>query len=104
VCGQKSLLLPPTGSAVQDGSDGEELPGNGGKAMAFQNTCKTLLQLPFLNRLKNPAAVALGRLGRGIPKNITQAERKRRAERASYARRFRWAGKGVDYVRKKADK
>ena len=30
--------------------------------------------------MKNPAAVALGRLAAGVPKNYSAAERKRRAE------------------------
>ena len=38
------------------------------------------------NVQKNPAAVALGRLGAGIPKTITKAESKRRAVRLAAIR------------------
>jgi hypothetical protein len=31
--------------------------------------------------MKNPAAVALGKLAKGVPKNITPAERRKRTER-----------------------
>lgn len=38
----------------------------------------------------NKAAQALGRLGKGVPKTITLAERKRRAERLAAVRVKRW--------------
>jgi hypothetical protein len=41
----------------------------------------------------NKAAQHLGRLARGKPKRISQAERKRRRERLSEARKKRWARK-----------
>jgi hypothetical protein len=40
--------------------------------------------------MKNPAAVALGRLAKGIPKTYTQAERERRKQRLAEARKKRW--------------
>ena len=44
----------------------------------------------------NKAAQELGRLGKGKPKTLTQAERKRRAQRLAKARLRRWATKGDD--------
>ena len=41
----------------------------------------------------NKAAQELGRLGKGKPKTLTKAERKRRAERLAKAREKRWADK-----------
>jgi hypothetical protein len=41
----------------------------------------------------NKAAQALGRMGKGKPKTLTKAERKRRAERLAKAREKRWADK-----------
>jgi hypothetical protein len=41
----------------------------------------------------NKAAQALGRLGRGKPKRISQAERQRRRQRLAEARKLRWAKK-----------
>jgi len=38
----------------------------------------------------NKAAQQLGRLGKGKPKTLTKAERKRRAERLAEARKKRW--------------
>jgi len=38
----------------------------------------------------NKAAQELGRLGKGKPKTLTKAERKRRAERLAEARKKRW--------------
>ena len=38
----------------------------------------------------NRAAQQLGRMGRGKPKTLTQAERKRRARRLAEARKARW--------------
>ena len=38
----------------------------------------------------NKAAQALGRMGKGKPKTLTQAERKRRARRLAEARKARW--------------
>jgi hypothetical protein len=35
---------------------------------------------------KHPAAVALGRLNKGVPKRITDEERAARAERMAFAR------------------
>ena len=35
--------------------------------------------------MSNPAAVALGKLARGRPKTLSQAERRRRAQRARMA-------------------
>jgi len=43
--------------------------------------------------VKNKAAQALGRLGKGKPKTLTNAERKRRAERLAEARKRRWTSK-----------
>ena len=43
--------------------------------------------------MKNKAAQELGRLGKGKPKTLTAAERKRRAERLAKAREKRWADK-----------
>lgn len=40
--------------------------------------------------MKNKAAQALGRLAKGVPKTISQAERRRRAERLALARQSRW--------------
>ena len=40
--------------------------------------------------MANKAAQELGRLGRGKPKTLTQAERKRRADRLADARKKRW--------------
>ena len=44
----------------------------------------------------NKAAQELGRLGKGKPKTLTKAERKRRAERLAKAREKRWADKEND--------
>ena len=41
----------------------------------------------------NTAAQQLGRLGKGKPKTLTKAERKRRAYRLAEARKKRWADK-----------
>jgi len=41
----------------------------------------------------NKAAQELGRLGKGKPKTLSKAERKRRAERLAEARKKRWPGK-----------
>jgi hypothetical protein len=41
----------------------------------------------------NKAAQALGRLAKGVPKNITPAERKRRSEQMARARLHRWPKK-----------
>ena len=43
----------------------------------------------------NKAAQELGRLGKGKPKTLTKAERKRRAERLAKARENRWADKAT---------
>ena len=43
--------------------------------------------------MTNKAAQELGRLGKGKPKTLTKAERKRRAERLAKARENRWADK-----------
>ena len=43
---------------------------------------------------KNPAAVALGKLGKDKPKTLTNVERKRRAERLKLARASRWPQAG----------
>lgn len=40
--------------------------------------------------MKNKAAVALGKLAKGRPKNLSSAEIKRRTERLSKARKLRW--------------
>jgi len=40
--------------------------------------------------MKNEAAQALGRLGKGRSKKISNAERKRRAKRLAKARQLRW--------------
>ena len=42
----------------------------------------------------NKAAQELGRLGKGKPKTLTKAERKRRAERLAGARKKRWPDQG----------
>ena len=42
---------------------------------------------------KNPAAVALGRMARGIPKTITADERAARSLRLAKARESRWPKK-----------
>lgn len=47
------------------------------------------------NKQKNKAAQELGRMGKGKPKTLTDAERKRRAERLALARLKRWAGKNA---------
>jgi hypothetical protein len=39
--------------------------------------------------MTNAAAQTLGRMARGVPKNFTKAERKRRAARVAYARSCR---------------
>ena len=39
--------------------------------------------------MKNPVAVALGRLARGVPKKYSKAERKRRGERIRLAQ-IKW--------------
>lgn len=39
------------------------------------------------------AAQELGRLGKGKPKTLTEAERKRRADRLAKAREKRWVDK-----------
>ena len=39
----------------------------------------------------NLAAQALGRRAKGVPKNFTAAERKRRARRLAEARKKRWS-------------
>ena len=41
----------------------------------------------------NRAAQELGRLARGVPKSLTEAERKRRAEALAKAREKRWPKK-----------
>ena len=46
--------------------------------------------------MTNKAAQELGRLGKGKPKTLTKAERKRRAERLAKAREKRWADKAND--------
>ena len=46
--------------------------------------------------MTNKAAQELGRLGKGKPKTLTKAERKRRAERLADARKKRWASKAND--------
>ena len=43
--------------------------------------------------MTNKAAQQLGRLGKGKPKTLTKAERKRRADRLAKAREKRWADK-----------
>ena len=43
--------------------------------------------------MTNKAAQELGRLGKGKPKTLTKAERKRRAERLAKAREKRWGDK-----------
>ena len=48
--------------------------------------------------MTNKAAQVLGRLGKGKPKTITKAERKRRADRLAKAREKRWADKANDQV------
>jgi hypothetical protein len=40
--------------------------------------------------MKNKAAQQLGRMGKGIPKNFSQAERARRKARLAEARKLRW--------------
>jgi hypothetical protein len=47
--------------------------------------------------MTNPAAQALGRLGRGVPKRITDADRERRRKQAARATAARMAKRG--YVR-----
>ena len=47
--------------------------------------------------MTNPAAQALGRLGRGHPKTITEADRERRRQQAARATAARMAKRG--YVR-----
>lgn len=42
---------------------------------------------------KNPAAVALGKLAAGKPKDYSKAELKRRADRLAEARKKRWPKK-----------
>lgn len=39
--------------------------------------------------MKNPAAVALGRLAKGVPKTITEEDRQARRERLAIARKRR---------------
>lgn len=48
--------------------------------------------------MTNKAAQELGRLGKGKPKTLSKAERKRRAERLAKAREKRWADKANDQV------
>jgi len=43
-----------------------------------------------LLRMTNKAAQQLGRMGKGKPKTLTQAERKRRGKRLAEARKLRW--------------
>lgn len=43
--------------------------------------------------MSNHHASALGKLGKGKPKTLTQAERRRRAERLAAARLKRWEPK-----------
>jgi hypothetical protein len=43
--------------------------------------------------MKNPAAVALGKLGRGKPKTLSSAELARRSARLADARKKRWEKK-----------
>ena len=43
--------------------------------------------------MTNKAAQELGRLGKGKPKTLTKAERKRRADRLAKAREKRWTDK-----------
>jgi len=38
------------------------------------------------DKLKHPAAVALGKLNKGVPKRISDQERENRAQRMAYAR------------------
>ena len=40
--------------------------------------------------MKNPAAVALGKMAKGVPKNYTAAELARRKKRLADARLKRW--------------
>ncbi len=40
--------------------------------------------------MKNPTAVALGKMAKGVPKNVTNAERARRKQRMAKARESRW--------------
>lgn len=42
---------------------------------------------------KNPYAVALGRLNRGVPKRITPEDRVKRTARLAEARKLRWPAK-----------
>ena len=44
---------------------------------------------------KNPAAVSLGKLARGVPKSFTQAELDRRRKRLADARVKRWPKRKV---------
>jgi hypothetical protein len=43
--------------------------------------------------MKNPAAVALGRLAAGIPKTLSAEQRADRAEQLAEARKKRWPKK-----------
>jgi len=43
-------------------------------------------KLPAGATRKNPIAVALGRMARGVPKTLTDAERERRRQRAAASR------------------
>lgn len=51
----------------------------------------------------NKAASTLGKLGKGIPKTISNAERKRRSERMAKAREKRWPKNGVQSLDTKGD-
>lgn len=44
-----------------------------------------------IGAMKNPAAQALGRLAKGVPKTFTAAELARRKARLAAARKKRWA-------------
>lgn len=46
--------------------------------------------------LKNPAAVALGRLAKGKPKTLSEAERQRRRELLAKVRKLRWVRKPTE--------
>jgi len=53
----------------------------------------------------NKAAQALGRMGKGKAKTLTQAERKRRGKRLAEARKRRWphTSNGVNLPRSEAE-
>jgi hypothetical protein len=62
------------------------------KMIKFLRLQKSGLQSMIADNM-NKAAQQLGRLARGKKKRISQAERKRRADRLAKARKKRWAKK-----------